>query len=194
MLKGYREEGTSVCTSTSPVARARVLVQRLGSQRWRVSLSQSPLLWWWCPLQAFFLLLQSNSFMKQSEVISKSSKLCSHGDFIRRIYSVTQCLTRHPGISFKLPLLPPRKNPHAASQTLKIRWESPCHSGPNQLSWLAPACSPATLTFLFVLNPLVAERLHPPWPNPLLDLQGRGDSRNATENDTIYIFISIRLL
>ena len=144
MLKGCKEEVTWVCTSTSPEARAGVPVQRLGSQRWKVSLSQSPLLWWRCPLQAFFLLWQSNSFMKPSEVISKSSKLCSQGDFIRRIYSVTQLLTRHPGISFKLPLRPPRKNLHAASQTLKIRRESPCHSDPNQLSWLAPAGPPAS--------------------------------------------------
>lgn len=123
-----------------PVSR----LQRLRPQWWIVSLLQSPLLWLWCPEQVFFQFQWSNSFKKQSDGISKSSKLGNQGDFITHIYSTIQHLTRHPEASCKLPLLPPRQNAHVASQTLKIKWKSSRCAGWNLLSWKVPASTPAS--------------------------------------------------
>jgi hypothetical protein len=67
------------------------------------------------PQQVFKQLQQSNAFLKESEVISKSSKLSWQGNFIRHICSIIQHLTRHPKeVSFKL-LFPPRQNSHDGS-------------------------------------------------------------------------------
>lgn len=119
-------------------------LQRLRLQWWIVSLLQKPLLWLWCPEQVFFQLQWSNSFKKQSNVISKSSKLGNQGYFIRHIYSIIKHLIGHPEASFKLLLLIPRQNSHAASQTLKIKWKSSCCAGWNLLSWKVPVSTPAS--------------------------------------------------